>query len=525
MKREDSRLLAKARRENGEARLEVGRRYLLGLNGFPLHRDLGVEYLLHPSLEGDERAARILVEGLPLHEVVERRLLDVLAQAARAGSAIACLHHGLWLALAGDPDQGAAWLGQGMAVDPPWRDAVALIQATPSAAAAHAALTQLSRAGVVDGVALCRRLIDVDRMPAPRTRASRQMAAQTLWELHGEIDDALALAVVQAVDAASRSADLPLLLPVELIERCLEWRALRGDAPAAAYIGRALCGLPTGVLGPLAVAGPPNLRRGAAWLMRAADAGRSDAWLTLHDLYADNRSSVANPQMAAFFLEKAAAAGEVQAQRRLGLRLMKTASALDDQERAVAWLVRAWHGGDASAEQVLESMVLPVAGPAREAETALAALHRADPALALRARLARAFGLTKLEALSLDLRSSIRSWGLVVGRNPFVSQRRLAAPRVIPAVSNEAKALLDGLENDVARWAVEPSTDLHYRNRSSRLRRVLARLALDEDLLFAQANARALEAVRSGVTVPAMPLPGAAARTVRRQASDTAEAA
>lgn len=498
MRREDSRLLAQARRENGEARIEVGRRYLQGLLGFPQHRDLGVEYLLHPSLQGDERAARVLADGLPLHEIVARQLLGVLAQAARGGSSRACLHQGLWLALTGDPERGAHWLSIAAPSEPAWREAWALIHGAPSAAAAHAALAPLTRDGLVDGVALCRLLIDDSRTPMAGMQTSRQMAAQTLWTLQGDIDDALAGAVVQAVDAASRSAEEPLLMPVEMIERCLEWRAQRGDERAAGFIGRALSGLPNGLLGPLSLATQANLRRGAAWLMRAADAGRSDAWLTLHDLYADNRSSVANPQMAAFFLEKAADTGQADAQRRLGLRLMKTASGLDDQERAVAWLVRARSVGDAHAAQVLASMVLPVAGLQREAETALVAMQRADPSLALRARLARAFGLTKLEALSLDLRSSLRPWGLVVGRNPFVSQRRLAAPRVVPAVTAEATALLAALERDTASWPIDPATDPHYRNRSSRLRRLLARLALDESLFFAQANAQALAALRSG---------------------------
>jgi hypothetical protein len=47
-------------------------------------------------------------------------------------------------------------------------------------------------------------------------------------------------------------------------------------------------------------------------------------------------------------------------------------------------------------------------------------IHRTDPWLAMRLRLSRRFGLTKLEALTVDPLQGVRTWGLVVGQNLYV---------------------------------------------------------------------------------------------------------
>ena len=58
--------------------------------------------------------------------------------------------------------------------------------------------------------------------------------------------------------------------------------------------------------------------------------------------------------------------------------------------------------------------------------------------LAMRLRLARAFGLTKLEALSMNITTTIRPWGLVLEKNTLVAKGKLSEPRVIPATSTYA---------------------------------------------------------------------------------------
>jgi TPR repeat protein len=510
MRREESRLLARARREHGEARLEVGRRYLLGCDGFPLHPDTGIEYLTHPSVAQDPHASCLLAEHVPLHDLLRRGLIHALQIAERAGLPVAKARLGLWTALTADAVAGARLLAEAAPALPSYREAAEQLQAAPSAGRAFHVMAQLSRNGVLDGAALCGLVIQQAHLPACDSRI--QAAVQTLWALEPRVDTPMAQTVTAIVQRLSTGSSASLLLPVEVVEPCLEWLAQRGDTVAASLIGKALCGIPCGPLAPRTVAAAGNLRRGAAWLMRAADAGHDDAWLLLHDLYADNRSSVANPQMAAFFLEKAAGCGLVLAQRQLGLRLLKTAAAVEDTERGIEWLMRASDAGDGEAKRVLQGLVLPVSGAARDAESALVLIRRIDPALAARAQVARCFGLTKLEALSLDVRSAARPWGLALGRNPFVSQRRLSAPRCVPAANDLARACLRSLTHDPLLSPLDASFEGDYRARSARQRRVFARLGISEDLFFAQARAQALAAARLGAAVgPATARSGKAA--------------
>ena len=111
MRRQDIQLLASARQGDIEARYEVGRRYLLGVEGFPLHTDTGLGYLTHTSLGPSERAARTIADALPLHELVRRNLLPALVKTARAGSTAAQLKLGAWRALtSADPAEPMRWL-------------------------------------------------------------------------------------------------------------------------------------------------------------------------------------------------------------------------------------------------------------------------------------------------------------------------------------------------------------------------------------------------------------------------------
>jgi len=212
-------------------------------------------------------------------------------------------------------------------------------------------------------------------------------------------------------------------------------------------LGRALSGVDTPALPTSLLTTGQNLRRGAALLLRAADAGLTAAWMVLYRIHADNRSSVSNPQMARFFLEKAALAGELCAQRRLGALILRSATTVHESEQGIHWLHQAARRQDALAAQLLGSLVLPVAGSDAEADAAIDAVRREDPWLACRLRTARDFGLTKLEAMSVDIVAGLRPWGLVVGPNPSIAQAKLAAPRAIPAL--RPQALGEGLPLEV----------------------------------------------------------------------------
>lgn len=199
--------------------------------------------------------------------------------------------------------------------------------------------------------------------------------------------------------------------------------------------------------------------------------------------------------MARFCLEKAAAAGQPEAQRRLGALILSRSRTVAEVEDAVGWLHRAAEQRDTHASDLLRSLVLPVDGDPYEAEAVLSNIERTDPWLAARLRLAREFGLTKQEAISLDPIAAERPWGLVTTANPYLSHSKLSAPRAVPAVS---PAAMSALRHAAALFSRASYNELDSTQRSNSQRRRLAHLALDETLFFPTADSSERDRVRIG---------------------------
>lgn len=464
MRRQDIQLLASARQGDGAARCEVGRRYLLGADGFPRHVASGLEHLTHPSVRERPQAATLIAEHLPLDELLRRGLETVLDRAA-ASSAVAQAKRVAWRAA----ERGA----------PPaeLRAALAACGESPDAVLLIAAQRALA-GGDLERIGGC-------------LRNAIELRAHVAPEVAELVSSAVCIAEARGVPLRG--------LDAEHLQACLEMRADRGDREAAYAFGRGLCGIPSVALPPWVFADKLNLRKGAAFLLRAADGGVDEAWLHLYRLCADHRLSIANPEMARFFLEKAADRAQPQAQRKLGALLLREASSLAASEQAIEWLHRAAGFGDAPAQELLRSLVLPVQGAHEVVVAAIEQVRRSDPWLALRLELARQFGLTKLEALCVDPVDGLRPWGLVVGKNPFITQQRLSAPRAVPALSDGALATA----RRAAAWFAEAKRDAivvegDLRRRSLRQRRLFERLGLDDTLFFAEASSMRLEALRLG---------------------------
>lgn len=499
MRRQDIQLLALARQGDTAARCEAGRRYLLGSDGFQQHTATGLDYLTHPNVKGTPLAARIIAESLPLEEIVQLQQEAALAQAAAAGSVSAQIKLGAWLFTRhGRSEEGTRWLA-----------AAAVAGAEP----AIVALAALQKANAEDTLHILLRALDVSghlNGPVVAVLAARQaLAGNDLGHASASLRAALALTpalsgelaelIAAAVRLAEQTAQPLKGIAPNAIEAALDMRVSRGDRDASYALGRALCGLPCGVLAPTDLAGGPNMRKGVALLLRAADAGCDEAWLHLYRMHGDHNLSVANPQMARFCLEKAALGGQTEAQRKLGALMLRAADSLADSEQAIEWLHKAADASDTHARRLLKSLVLPLDGSDAEAATAIELVGRDDPWLAVRLQLARHFGLTKLEALCVDPAEGLRPWGLVVGKNPFITQIRLSAARAIPAMSAAAM--------DAARRAAsffgQASRDAQafegdLRRRSLRQRRAFERHGLDESMFFSSATAMTLEALRLG---------------------------
>lgn len=499
MRRQDIQLLALARQGDVAARCEAGRRYLRGIDGFPLHIGTGLEYLTHPNLKGSAQAARIIAENLALEDILQTKQEGALTQAASSGSAIAQTKLGAWTAVRhGRIAEATRWLETASAAghEAAQRALVALRQGD-EALRLPGLLRALGGEAGADGAEVA--MIAARDALADRDLARLAAALRTALALAPSLSGELAELVVAAVKLAEDLAQPLAGIEPKSIEAGLDLRANRGDRVAAYALGRALCGIACGVLQPATLADGLNMRKGVALLLRAADAGCDEAWLHLYRMHGDHRLSVANPQMARFCLEKAAIAGQVEAQRKLGALILRAADSLSESEQAIQWLHRAASAQDRHALELLKSLVLPLEGGDAEARSAIELVRQDDPWLAVRMQLAREFGLTKLEALCVDPAEGLREWGLVVGKNPFISQIRLSAARAIPAVSDSA---LETVRRAAAffgqgsRDAMAFEGDL--RRRSLRQRRAFERHGLDEGMFFANATSMTLEALRLG---------------------------
>lgn len=500
MRRQDIQLLAVAKRGDPAARQELGRKYLRGEDGIPRHVPTGLEYLTQPALSDSWHAAQVIAESLSLEEVVRYGQVSALRLAAEDGSSDARVKLALWLCISGGAASEAKTHLQNAAQ-----------AGHPGAPAALRALGKRSAPAALEGLldafesvagmdpASVLQLAIADALSARDANRLSHALTVLLKRESESLDTQVADSMCAALLQAQHLPTFHLGEVGEQIEPLLEGCVWRGNLDAALILGLALCGISSGSLRPGSLAAVQNMRKGTALLLRAADSGKDEAWMHLYRVHSDQRVSVANPLMARFFLEKSAIGGNTLAQRMLGALILRSATTVHESEHGVHWLYEATRRGDLLAKHLLQSLVLQVEGSESEATAAIDAIERDDPWMAIRLRTARDFGLTKLEALSVDLVEGRRSWGLVVGPIPFVAQPRLAAPRAIPAMSPEA---VDRLSRAAAvferanRRTLVGKADI--RKRQKRLRILLERHGADERWFFSSASATALHSLRSG---------------------------
>lgn len=492
MRRQDIQLRLLARQGDAEARLKLGEAYLAGSAGFARNVPVGLSYLRAALPTAGQAAAECVVRQLELQEILEFDQLDMLEIAAEHGDA-ARVKLAAWKLVDGDRGTAQALMNRCEAVV---QDAV-----------------RFSMEGRSTNVA---NVLQSMRALQPMNVADVVMRAASAALVEGGIDrtvrilgglsepyDALPMPVLQLVVDVVRRAEQSGLsltsLSIGLVETALDRIANTGDVYACHALGRALAGIRCGELPAERLATAPQLRKAAALLLRAADGGTPAAWLHLYRICADYRGSVANPLMARFCLEKAAQHGLPEAERRLGALELREATEIDAMEKALAALFKASSKGDAIAKMILKSLVLTVDGSDAQAEEGIREVQQSSPVLAARLRLSRHFGLTKLEALSVNPANGRRSWGLVVDKNPFVMKMRLSEPRAVPAVSDAA---LDCLERSAALFGTsggeQSITEAPLRARSLQQRRLFERLHLNDDLFFSNATSLERDVMRVG---------------------------
>ncbi|MGQ3003500.1 MAG: tetratricopeptide repeat protein [Hydrogenophaga sp.] len=498
MRRQDVQLLALARQGDLDALCEVGQRYLQGVQGFPQYTDLGLKYLSHPALSTSERSARIIAESLSLSDLVRRDLVPMLVAAASAGSSGACLKLGVW--------RGLMQLDEELALEL-WERAEALGSATASDALSayksseEGRLLSALKALVKEPDVAAEGTVEHALSEATQSGNSAlvirllKYAIALPLERGSALCDAVcgALVFLQSVQVSLPELDSTTLHAI--LEDCVG----RRNAEAALLLGRAFCGIDTAFASSESLVPRRNLRGGTALLLRAADAGLSEAWLLLYRVHSDGHGSVANPQAALFFLEKAAASGNANAQRQLGAMILKSATGIAEQELGLHWMSQAAAQDDVIAKSLLQSFVLPVRGTDDDALHVIEELEKIDPWVAHRLRVSRHFGLTKAEATCVDVVSGVRSWGLVVSSGAADRNQRTRFGRAIPALKGQ---FVDSLRESAEffRLAGEGPvlSNAEQRQRSQKLRYRLDRSGVDESMFFAQVPTSTLTSLRQG---------------------------
>lgn len=494
MRREDVKLRMLARKGDAEARLTLGEAYLAGAQGIPRSVSTGLGYLRAAMSQAPQRASICIVHHMQLSELLEHGLQEPLRIAAEYDDA-GRLKLAAWHLVRDERDEALGWLDRCSSPLPRKLGDSAADRSCSDLLQALQALRVIQPQDLVEVV--------VREAREAMARGQSPKAVQMLETLAEQPQVTPCLAVQQLVADVIHHAEEAGhgmgRLEVGRIESSLDRCATNGDLRACHVLGRALAGLPCGHLAPAQLVQTQNLRKAAALLLRAADGGIAVAWLNLFRICSDYRSSVANPTLARFCLEKAARHGMAEAERRLGALVLRDANHIEAMERGVALLHASSGKGDTLAGLLLRSLLLPVHGSDEEASEAIDEVQQSAPLLAMRLRLARAFGLTRLEALSVNPSTAIRPWGMLVGRNPFVAKALLGEPRAVPAISGHAHQCL---EMAAAMFSPERHQSVllegSLRVRTSQMRRLLQRLQLPEGVFFASASSHQREAIRVG---------------------------
>jgi len=161
-----------------------------------------------------------------------------------------------------------------------------------------------------------------------------------------------------------------------------------------------------------------NFKRAIRWLTLAGEQGLAEAWYALSRIYLKPEFSQRCVAEAQAYLERAAELGHCGAQLECGIYAWRNRRADEESDvRAAYWLQKAASQGCADAE----TMLVRITAAPRESgwmANIVACLTRelleSQPLLAARLELASLFGLSRAEALLLDVKRADRGHCLVI---------------------------------------------------------------------------------------------------------------
>jgi hypothetical protein len=230
----------------------------------------------------------------------------------------------------------------------------------------------------------------------------------------------------------------------QLVERYLRLAAEGGDSGAQLSYGLWIARMDESGHRLPSIPGVAHYKKAIRWLSLAADQGIAAAWYAMSRIYLKPEFSRRSITEARRYLEMAAVTGHVRAQLELGLVAWRSRKVEKSSDiRAVYWLQKAAGQGSREAKALLER----IAPPVRKAEWAHAAravfsrdTSNQYPFLAARVELGYWFGLTRAEALLIDIEAADHGHCLEVDiREQHPRSRR----RLVQIVTGDQRAALD----------------------------------------------------------------------------------
>jgi hypothetical protein len=220
--------------------------------------------------------------------------------------------------------------------------------------------------------------------------------------------------------------------------------------------------------------GAANFRKAVRWLTAAAGQGLPQAWYALSRIYIKSEFSQRSLQEANRFMERAADMGYRDAQLELGIAAWRARREKEDNDVcALYWLKKAAAQGCRQAVEMLEKIApRPGVSPDLPPLGSLDRLSERQPLLAARLALAGAFGLSRAEALLLDVNAANHGHCLVVDiRGSYGRGKRrlvLVQTERQRTVLANVQRLFDGIDS------TNTGPEGNYRQRLYRLKTWLA---------------------------------------------------
>lgn len=444
--REELQLLREARAGNATSQYALGKRYLFGSKSLPQSLPTALHWLSRAATQGNTDAMLLIGEHIAFDAIQtfpERHKLEPWYRTAFHQGSMAAGFTLARLILASDTANDEKRRGEAIDIlesvarhDMPeaqWLLAELAKHSQKSSPIKDHALEWTARAadaGIVDAkmalIAYAWENADYDTflrhaLPIARTIMKNSAQADT-----NTLDEASVHLLVRCGKLLARKKkhhdDIPAMWEIA---------AFHKNAEAAFLLGLWYARIDENGRRTPDGAGATSFKKAIRWLAQAGEQGMAKAWYALSQIYQKAEFSQRNMADAQRYLEIAANLGHPKAQFDLGMiawRNRKEDESCDIQ--AVYWLQKATSNGDTEAAIAL-NRIASRAQPASWAVTARQYLSQeavsSHPFLAARIELAAVFGLSRPEALLLDIHAADKGHCLLVDIREFYrrSKRRL----------------------------------------------------------------------------------------------------